>query len=133
MEDVAARAHCIEFIVRAQKGYDTVIGDKGVKLSVGQRQRIAIARELFRDPQIMIFDEATSALDTESERFIQDSIMSMRGTRTMVIVAHRLSTVKHCDLIYVLSKGKVVENGTFDDLYGDPQSLFHKMCKMQNI
>jgi len=133
LKDVAQRAHCVEFIEKAEEGYNTVIGDKGVKLSVGQRQRIAIARELFKDPEIMIFDEATSALDTESERFIQESIVSMLGKRTMVIVAHRLSTVRNCDQIYVLSKGRIAENGSFDELYGDTNSVFHKMCKMQNI
>jgi len=121
------------FINETEKGNDTIIGDKGVKLSGGQRQRIAIARELFKEPEIMIFDEATSALDSESEQLIQQSINSLKGERTVVIIAHRLSTVRNCDYIYVFKEGRIVEYGSFDELYKDKDSIFSKMCQMQNL
>jgi subfamily B ATP-binding cassette protein MsbA len=129
----AVLANCDRFINEAEMGYETVIGDKGIKLSGGQRQRIAIARELFKEPEIMIFDEATSALDTESEQLIQQSINSLKGERTIVIIAHRLSTVKKCDYIYVLKDGRIVEEGSFDDLYGDKNSRFYSMCQAQHL
>ena len=114
-------------------GYETIIGDNGIKLSGGQRQRLAIARELFKEPEIMIFDEATSALDTESEQLIQQSINSLKGERTIVVIAHRLSTVRNCDYIYVLKEGRIVEEGSFDELYGDKNSIFYSMCLVQNL
>jgi len=133
INDAVVLANCERFINETEKGYDTVIGDKGVKLSGGQRQRIAIARELFKEPEIMIFDEATSALDTESEQLIQQSINSLKGERTVVIIAHRLSTVKNCDYIYVLKEGRIVDEGSFDELYNDRNSIFSKMCQAQNL
>ena len=133
IEAAAKLAHCVEFIQKTEKGYDSVIGDKGVKLSVGQRQRIAIAREIFKDPAIMIFDEATSALDSESERLIQESIQAIMGTRTMIIVAHRLSTIKQCDYIYVLDEGKVIEEGNFEALLAHHDSRFARMCEAQKL
>lgn len=133
VEDAAARAHCLEFIQKTEHGFATVLGDKGIKLSVGQRQRIAIARELFKQPQIIIFDEATSALDTESEQLIQQSIKEMAGKLTMVIVAHRLSTIRYCDFIYVLSQGRIVERGSFRELYNSESSRFRQMCNLQNV
>jgi subfamily B ATP-binding cassette protein MsbA len=133
IQKAARLANCDDFIREMDDGYMTVIGDKGIKLSGGQRQRIAIARELFKNPQIMIFDEATSSLDTKSEMLIQKSIESMKGTKTMVIIAHRLSTIKNCDYIYVLSRGRVMEEGTFNDLYEDKGSRFYRMCQAQNL
>jgi subfamily B ATP-binding cassette protein MsbA len=132
-KDAAILANCDRFINEAEMGYETIIGDKGVRLSGGQRQRIAIARELFKDPDIMIFDEATSALDTESEKLIQQSINSLKGERTIVIIAHRLSTVRNCDYIYVLKEGRIVEEGSFDELYGKTNSRFYSMCQAQNL
>jgi len=129
----AVLANGERFINETEMGYDTVIGDKGVKLSGGQRQRVAIARELFKEPEIMIFDEATSALDTESEQLIQQSINSLKGERTIVIIAHRLSTVRNCDYIYVLKEGRIVGEGSFDELYKDKNSIFSKMCQAQNL
>jgi ABC-type multidrug transport system fused ATPase/permease subunit len=130
----AARlAHCEGFIAEAEAGYATVVGDKGVRLSGGQRQRLAIARELFKDPPIMFFDEATSALDSQSEAAIRQSIREMAGTRTVVLIAHRLSTVRDCDVIYVLDKGRVVQSGGYDALYADKASLFHRMCQAQQL
>jgi len=133
IKDVAILANCDKFINEAAMGYDTVIGDKGVKLSGGQRQRMAIARELFKEPEIMIFDEATSSLDTESEQLIQQSINSLKGESTIVIIAHRLSTVRGCDYIYVLKEGRIVEEGSFNELYGDMNSRFYSMCLAQNL
>jgi subfamily B ATP-binding cassette protein MsbA len=133
IKDAAVLANCDKFINEAEMGYDTVMGDKGVKLSGGQRQRIAIARELFKEPEIMIFDEATSSLDTESEQFIQQSINSLKSERTIVIIAHRLSTVRDCDYIYVMRAGRIVEEGSFDELYGDEKSSFYSMCLDQNL
>ena len=133
VEKVAEMANCLSFVNETKEGFNTIIGDKGIKLSGGQRQRIAIARELFKEPEIMIFDEATSSLDTESEILIQKSINSMKGQRTIVIIAHRLSTIKECDYIYLLKKGRIVEEGNFDELYGDKNSHFYSMCQKQNL
>jgi len=133
IKDAVVLANCERFINETEKGNDTVIGDKGVKLSGGQRQRIAIARELFKEPDIMIFDEATSSLDTESELLIQQSINSLKGERTVVIIAHRLSTLRNCDYIYVLEEGRIVEKGSFDELYEDTNSSFYRMCLAQNL
>lgn len=128
-----ARAFCHDFIERLPAQYESNVGDRGINLSVGQRQRIAIARELYRDPEILIFDEATSALDTESEQFIQKSIEAVKGTKTMVLIAHRLSTIKNADYIYVLDQGRVVEEGSFPDLYNNTSSRFYKMCEQQSF
>ncbi len=133
IENAAYLANCVDFINRSEDGYNTVIGDRGIKLSGGQLQRIAIAREIFKDPLIMIFDEATSSLDTESEKFIQNSINSMMGKKTLIIIAHRLSTIRHCDYIYVLKEGRIVNEGGFDELYEDKDSIFSKMCQAQNV
>ncbi|MCC5850997.1 MAG: ABC transporter ATP-binding protein [Verrucomicrobia bacterium] len=110
----AAQAH--DFILEMPKGYDSRVGERGVSLSGGQRQRVAIARALMRDPKILILDEATSALDSVTERSIQDVIEALRGTRTVIIVAHRLSTIRNVDEILVMSGGRLVEHGNFEAL-----------------
>ena len=140
VEDTVARikraaelAHCTEFIDCLPERFDTMVGDRGVKLSGGQRQRIAIARELFKEPEIMIFDEATSSLDTESERLIQASIAEMKGERTLIIIAHRLSTIRNADYIYVLSKGRLVEAGTFEQLRLADDGTFQRMHSVQQL
>ncbi len=125
-------AHC-DFIAELPGGVETVLGDRGVMLSGGQRQRIAIARELYKEPEILIFDEATSSLDFESEQKIQQSIDELHGKLTMVIIAHRLSSVHNCDTIYVLDKGKIIEQGSFRSLSKKQGSLFTKLYKTQNI
>jgi len=119
MEDVkeaAKAAHAHGFIMEKSQGYDTVVGDRGALLSGGQRQRIAIARAILTDPTILILDEAASALDAESEELVQEAIEKLRGGRTIFVVAHRLSTVRKADRIYVLEDGKIVESGTQNDL-----------------
>jgi len=127
------RAFCEEFILSQKYGYNTEIGDRGVLLSGGERQRLAIAREFFKEPSILIFDEATSSLDTQSEKYIQESIAKLKGQVTVIMIAHRLSTVKSCDYIYVLENGRIVEEGPPDTLIEEKDSFFRKMCKLQNI
>jgi ABC-type multidrug transport system fused ATPase/permease subunit len=113
----AARvAHCDEFVDRFEKGYDTVVGERGVRLSGGQRQRVAIARAVLADPRILILDEATSSLDSESEALIRDGLRSLRRGRTTFVIAHRLSTVESADQILVLEAGQIVERGTHAEL-----------------
>ena len=110
-------AHASEFIEGLPHGYDTLLGDNGMKISGGQRQRVSIARELYKSARILIFDEGTSALDTESERIIQDNIDELRNNTTLILIAHRLSTVRNSDMIFVLEDGRVIEQGTYDYLY----------------
>jgi ATP-binding cassette subfamily B protein/subfamily B ATP-binding cassette protein MsbA len=112
----ARLAHAHEFISQFEHGYDTLIGERGVKLSGGQRQRLAIARALLADPRILILDEATSNLDTENEQLIQQSLRTLMTGRTSFVIAHRLSTIVHADLIVVLDAGRILETGTHDEL-----------------
>jgi subfamily B ATP-binding cassette protein MsbA len=116
IEAAAAVAHCDEFVRGFEKGYDTVVGERGVKLSGGQRQRIAIARAILADPRILILDEATSSLDSESEAMIQDGLRALRKGRTTFVIAHRLSTIRSADQILVVEHGEVVERGTHEQL-----------------
>lgn len=112
----AAVAHCDEFVSRFEKGYDTVVGERGVKLSGGQRQRVAIARAILADPAILILDEATSSLDSESEALIQDGLARLRQGRTTFVIAHRLSTIRAADQILVIEGGEIVERGGHAEL-----------------
>jgi ABC-type multidrug transport system fused ATPase/permease subunit len=124
----AAQIH--EYIKSLPKQYETVIGDRGITLSGGQRQRLAIARTLIRDPEILILDEASSALDQTTERYLQDSIDQLREGKTTIIVAHRLSTVKNADMIYVMDQGKILEKGTHEELLNN-NSLYKKLVYNQ--
>jgi ATP-binding cassette, subfamily B, bacterial HlyB/CyaB len=129
-----AGAH--EFILEMPESYDTFIGERGTSLSGGQRQRIAIARALVTDPRILIFDEATSALDYASERVIQANMQQIAHGRTVLIIAHRLSTVRHTDRILTIDRGRVVEDGTHDDLVhtgGRYASLHRLQAGIQEI
>ena len=125
-----ANAH--EFIKDLPKGYDTNIGDSGNKLSGGQKQRLSIARAVLKNPPIMILDEATSALDTESERLVQDAIEKMMKNRTSIVIAHRLSTIQNADLIVVMQKGKIVEQGKNEDLL-KKKGVYYNLVKMQSL
>ena len=116
IESVGRIAHCHEFIQGFPDGYDTIVGERGVKLSGGQRQRVAIARAILADPRILILDEATSSLDSESEAFIQDGLRALRRGRTTFVIAHRLSTIQSADQIVVLEHGQIVERGTHTEL-----------------
>ncbi len=116
IEAAARAAHAHEFIERLPQGYATLVGERGVKLSGGQRQRVAIARALLKDPAVLILDEATSSLDTESERLIEEALERLLEGRTTLIIAHRLSTVRRADRLVVLDRGRVVEEGTHEEL-----------------
>lgn len=125
-----ANAH--EFIVQLENGYDTPIGDRGMKLSGGQRQRLTIARAIFKNPPILILDEATSALDTESEKLVQDALDKLMENRTTIVIAHRLSTIQHADEIVVLDKGEIRERGTHDELIAH-EGIYRKLVEMQEF
>jgi len=112
----AAAAHCDEFVRGFEQGYETVVGERGVRLSGGQRQRVAIARALLAEPNLLILDEATSSLDSESEALIQTALARLRAKRTTFVIAHRLSTIRSADQILVLEHGKIVERGTHTEL-----------------
>jgi len=116
IEEVSRIAHCHEFIQEFPDGYDTIVGERGVKLSGGQRQRVAIARAILADPRLLILDEATSSLDSESEAMIQDGLRALRRGRTTFVIAHRLSTIQSADQILVLEHGQIVERGTHTEL-----------------
>jgi subfamily B ATP-binding cassette protein MsbA len=127
-------AHCEEFINGFADGYDTVVGERGVKLSGGQRQRVAIARAILAEPKILILDEATSSLDSESEALIQDGLQSLRRGRTTFVIAHRLSTIRSADQILVMEEGKIVERGTHDELLakdGRYKQLYDKQYRFE--
>jgi len=128
----AAGAHIHEFIENLSDRYDGSLGDSGINISGGQRQRISIARELFKEVKLLIFDEATSSLDAQSEREIQRNIDEFRGAKTIILIAHRLSTVRHSDLIVVLKGGEIVEKGTYDELY-DLKGEFRTMLQQQQV
>ena len=131
---VSRIAHCDEFIEGFEQGYDTIVGERGVRLSGGQRQRVAIARAILADPKILILDEATSSLDSESEAMIQDGLKALRAGRTTFVIAHRLSTIRSSDQILVLEHGEIVERGTHDELLavnGRYRQLYDKQYRFE--
>ncbi len=134
VKEVCRVAYCDEFIERFEKGYDTIVGERGVKLSGGQKQRIAIARALLADPKILILDEATSSLDSESEMMIQEGLNVLRKGRTTFVIAHRLSTIRSADEILVVEAGRIVESGTHEQLLeinGRYKQLYNKQYQFE--
>lgn len=132
IEAAARIANAEEFIVQMAEGYDTNIGDRGMKLSGGQRQRLAIARAVLKNPPILILDEATSSLDTESERLVQDALTRLMENRTSLVIAHRLSTVRYADTIAVMQEGRIVEMGTHEELLAK-DGLYSHLCSLQTF
>jgi ATP-binding cassette subfamily B protein len=126
------RAACQNLLARAEKGLETTIGEGGLKLSGGEKQRLSIARALLRKPKLLLFDEATSALDSLTEEEITDTIrdISNEGNQITILIAHRLSTIMHADRIYVLEKGEVVETGPHDELLSE-KGLYYAMWRQQ--
>lgn len=129
--NAAKNANALEFIENLQEGFDSVVGERGLKLSGGQKQRIAIARALLRNPQILILDEATSSLDTESERIVQAAIDNLMVNRTSIVIAHRLSTIKNANKIIVIDENRIVQCGTHDELISDEKGLYRKLYEIQ--
>lgn len=129
--NAAKLAHCDEFIDKLPEKYDTYVGERGVKLSGGERQRVAIARAILKDAPILILDEATSSLDSHSEALIQDALKNLIKGKTTVVIAHRLSTIREMDRIIVIGKGKIVEDGTHDELIKKENGLYKKLWDLQ--
>lgn len=131
VKEAARQANALEFIQNFPEGFQTVVGERGVKLSGGQRQRIAIARAILKDPKILILDEATSSLDAESEKLVQDALDLLMQNRTTLIIAHRLATIRNVDRIYVLDDGRIVESGTHDQLIQKPEGYYARLVQLQ--
>lgn len=132
IESAATAAYAHEFIMEMEFGYDTLVGERGGKLSGGQRQRLSIARALLKNPEILILDEATSALDSQSEKAVQMALETLMKDRTSLIIAHRLSTVMHADLIVVMDRGRIVETGTHQELVAK-QGLYNSLIQLQEL
>ena len=126
----ARSAHADEFIRRQALGYQTLVGDRGLRLSGGQKQRIALARALLRKPELLILDEATSALDSESEKMVQTAIEALRGKMTLLVVAHRYSTIERSDIVYVLDGGRIKETGAVGQLR-ENSALFQQLYNLR--
>ncbi|XP_037086285.1 ATP-binding cassette sub-family B member 10, mitochondrial-like [Pollicipes pollicipes] len=133
LRDAVEQANAAEFVDRLQDGMDTLVGERGVMLSGGQKQRIAIARAILKSPRLLILDEATSALDSESESLVQEALQRLMRGRTVITIAHRLSTVRRADAIAVLSGGAVVEQGSYDELMARSDGVFRRLVERQTI
>ncbi len=131
IREAAKRANALDFIEKFPDGFDTLVGERGVKLSGGQRQRIAIARAILKNPKILILDEATSSLDAESESLVQSALDDLMVNRTTIMIAHRLSTIRKADKICVVEAGKIVEAGDHETLYANDQGIYHNLVKLQ--
>lgn len=131
IEAAARAANAHEFIVKLPQGYDTLVGERGIKLSGGQRQRIAIARAVLKDPRILILDEATSSLDSESEQLVQEALERLMKSRTTFVIAHRLSTIINADWIVVMDSGRIVEQGSHTELVSRSEGLYQKLYNLQ--
>ncbi len=131
--NAAKKANAHRFIMSFRKGYETLVGERGIRLSGGQQQRLSIARALLADPEVLVFDEATSSLDSESEKSIQNALFAVRGNYTMVIIAHRLSTIENADLIVVMDNGKIAEIGVPSELLNKKEGLYKKMHQLQRL
>eukprot|EP00455_Lapot_gusevi_P039121 TRINITY_DN4383_c0_g1_i18.p1 TRINITY_DN4383_c0_g1~~TRINITY_DN4383_c0_g1_i18.p1 ORF type:complete len:454 (+),score=115.09 TRINITY_DN4383_c0_g1_i18:112-1473(+) len=131
VEDAARAAYIHDFIMSLPDGYQTQVGERGIRLSGGQKQRISLARALLKNPPILILDEATSALDAESEHLVQQALDSLMQNRTTLVIAHRLSTIQRADLIVVIDQGQIVEQGTHAELINDPESLYSQLVSRQ--
>jgi ABC transporter fused permease/ATP-binding protein len=131
IKEAARKANAHDFVSGFPEGYETIVGERGIKLSGGQRQRIAIARAILKDPAILILDEATSSLDSASEQLVQEALENLMKNRTSFVIAHRLSTVRNADKIYVLDKGQIVESGTHQELMEINEGLYKSLSKLQ--
>jgi subfamily B ATP-binding cassette protein MsbA len=132
IENAAKIANAFTFIQETENGFKTNIGDRGMKLSGGQCQRLSIARAVLKNPNILILDEATSALDTESEKLVQEALSNLLKGRTSLVIAHRLSTIQHADKIIVLDHGRIIEQGTHTELM-DKNGVYSKLISMQQL
>jgi ATP-binding cassette subfamily B protein len=132
IRQAAKAAHALEFIESLPKGFDTIVGERGIKLSGGQRQRVAIARAMLKNAPILLLDEATSALDSESEQLVQSSLDTLMKHKTAIVIAHRLSTIQKMDRIIVLDDGKIVEQGSHTELLKNKKGLYTRLWKHQS-
>jgi ABC-type multidrug transport system fused ATPase/permease subunit len=131
VKEAAQKANAHDFISSFPEGYQTIVGDRGIRLSGGQRQRIAIARAILRNPNLLILDEATSSLDTESEQQVQAALSVLMKNRTSIIIAHRLSTIRHANQIIVLKAGSIAENGSHEELMSKENGIYRRMVEKQ--
>ncbi len=131
LKNAARKANALSFIESFPEGFDTLVGERGIKLSGGQKQRVAIARAILKDPAILILDEATSSLDAESEKLVQEALNELMQGRTTIIIAHRLSTIREVDCIYVLDNGQIVEEGTHTELANKEGGVYQHLLRLQ--
>lgn len=133
IEEAARLANAADFIARLPEGYDTLVGERGVKLSGGERQRVAIARAFLANTPILVMDEATASLDSQSEALVQEAMQRLMEGRTVIVIAHRLATVVDLDRILVFERGHVVEDGSHAKLVQKPDGLYHKLYELQSL